>query len=288
MHLYGDPRVRYFHQSNRGIAALAYTYNRALSLAKGEVIAILEGDDLWPPDKLALMVPLFDDPGVVLAWGEAQDVDGAGKLSRVAPRTYRQRARLPRSILFNDPVGSATPYLLTASGQAMMTTSTVLIRASALARIGGFQDPPGTCPIDIPTFVELSRMGKFHYLPRMVGYRRRHFRSATLQLVHVMPAQAREFALHKLEEIGVTFSAEECRLIVESWRIVPFSAAFTCGRMCLLERNWPQARQYFVTALRAPWLRLRAAAAIGWMFSWVHRDIEGMFRVAGRSALSNS
>jgi hypothetical protein len=209
-------------------------------------------------------------------------------LSRVAPRTYRQRARLARSILFNDPVGSATAYLLTAGGQSLITTSTVLIRASALARIGGFQDPPGICPIDIPTFVELSRVGRFHYVPLLLGYRRRHYRSATLQLVHVMPEYAREFALHKVEEMGGMFSAEQRRAIVESWGAVPFSAAFARGRICLIERDWSQARQHFVTALRAPWARMRAAAAVGWMFSWVHQDMELVFRLAGRSALSSS
>src|SRR5437667_7605704 len=49
---YSDPRIRYFHQENQGIDALAQTYNRALNLSRGELIAVLEGDDLWPEDKL--------------------------------------------------------------------------------------------------------------------------------------------------------------------------------------------------------------------------------------------
>src|SRR6267378_4285585 len=41
---YSDRRIRFIHQANHGIEALALTYNHALSQAKGEIIAILEGD----------------------------------------------------------------------------------------------------------------------------------------------------------------------------------------------------------------------------------------------------
>src|SRR5690242_3290688 len=45
-----DGRIRLERQANQGPFELAKTYNRALSLAKGELIAILEGDDFWPPN----------------------------------------------------------------------------------------------------------------------------------------------------------------------------------------------------------------------------------------------
>src|SRR5207248_8131445 len=52
---FGDPRIRYVYQQNQGPFDLARTYNRALGMAKGDLIAILEGDDFWPPDKLATL-----------------------------------------------------------------------------------------------------------------------------------------------------------------------------------------------------------------------------------------
>ena len=54
---HSDQRIRFIQQTNRGIEALGLTYNRALSQAKGEIVAILEGDDCWPADKLATLVP---------------------------------------------------------------------------------------------------------------------------------------------------------------------------------------------------------------------------------------
>ena len=40
---FADPRIRYVHQENKGLEALAHTYNLALSICNGEFIAILVG-----------------------------------------------------------------------------------------------------------------------------------------------------------------------------------------------------------------------------------------------------
>ena len=59
---YSDPRIHYIRQLNRGPFELAKTYNSALSKSRGNIIAILEGDDFWPPEKLQALVPAFHDP----------------------------------------------------------------------------------------------------------------------------------------------------------------------------------------------------------------------------------
>jgi glycosyltransferase involved in cell wall biosynthesis len=45
------PEVRYFHQSNQGVATAR---NTGLAAAHGEFLAFLDADDLWEPDKLSL------------------------------------------------------------------------------------------------------------------------------------------------------------------------------------------------------------------------------------------
>lgn len=47
------PRVRYFYQENGGIAAAR---NAAIALARGELLAFLDHDDLWAPNKIELQV----------------------------------------------------------------------------------------------------------------------------------------------------------------------------------------------------------------------------------------
>src|SRR5262249_39024123 len=155
---YSDLRIRYFYQDNQGIEALAHTYNRALREARGKLIAILEDDDLWPPGKLAALVPAFQDPGTILAYGIPREIDIEAKLTRSLPKQIQKRLRLPRTILFNDPVGSATAFMLRADGKELVSPPTAVIRRSALEQIKGFQYVPNLCTTDFPTFVRLSKV----------------------------------------------------------------------------------------------------------------------------------
>jgi glycosyltransferase involved in cell wall biosynthesis len=64
-----DPRVRVVHQSNGGLAAAR---NTALRHSSGDVIAILDSDDLWAPGYLeSQMAMLRDHPEVDIVTGNA-------------------------------------------------------------------------------------------------------------------------------------------------------------------------------------------------------------------------
>ena len=52
----GDSRIHVYTQKNIGIFRLCETYNFALSESKGKYIAVLEGDDVWLPEKLSVQV----------------------------------------------------------------------------------------------------------------------------------------------------------------------------------------------------------------------------------------
>ena len=282
---YTDPRIRYVRQDNRGIEALAESYNYALSLSKGELVAILEGDDTWPVDKLAMMVPVFQDPNIVLAFGEAHDMNEQGIVEERRSKTGRQRALLPRSIFFNDPVHSATAHLLTHSGQTFIPPSTAVIRRDALEAIGGFQQAPGPCPVDVPTFARLSLIGKFHYLPKLLGYRRRHMNSATFQFLETMANATREFALEAAADPLLGLTPIERKSVEDSWQSVPFVAEFWIGRICLFNRQPKEARRHFAAAMAAHDLRLVLSSVMGWGLSWLNSDMEGLARLMGRYTL---
>jgi len=284
---YSDPRIRYFYQENQGIDALAQTYNCALRMAQGDLIAILEGDDLWPHDKLAALGPRFDDPGLLLAYGAVRDVDIDGHRQSGRSRSDRWRHNLPRTILSNDPVGSATKFMLGAKGPSLIPASTVVLRRTALESIGGFQSFPGLRTTDYPTYLRLSLEGRFHYEKRIMGFRRRHLGSVTaknLESGHFYgEACADEFAKRFGQQ--VIFKAGELTEIRASWRDGLPLIDFSLGRASLVTGDWLKARSHFRDAMKSGEPLVRIASMAGWLSSWFHLDLEPLMRRAGRASL---
>ena len=285
---YSDARIRYYHQKNAGIEALAHTYNHALSLSRGELIAILEGDDTWPPDKLANMVEVFSDPAVVLAYGEMRELNSDGTIAARAGRLAESRRKLPEAVLHNDPVRSAIPYMLTLPGHSLIPASTVVIRRSALEAIGGFQYVPGQCYTDFPTFIKLASKGRFHYFSDVMGCRRMHAASATAQLPEAMINRARSYLSELLNEPDFRLTPEERSRIERSWRSATAGMRFKQGRLLLLEHKWPEARGQFLEAIQSVDMRVAIGSIIGWFLSWIHHDLEAVFRKLGRPTLQSN
>lgn len=282
-----DPRIHLERQSNRGAFELANTYNRALSFANGELIAILEGDDFWPRDKLAELVPVFADPNVVLAYGEAADVDPGGQEQNRKSDTSRARQKLPSSILFNNPVGSATRYMLLTEGRSLVSPSTVVVRRCALEEIGSFQHVAGLPLTDYPTFLELSLKGQFYYLRKILGYRRRHESSVSVRYARTIHNKVSDFTLAFLRRHGRTLrlSSFERQGIQQNWLEAEDRLHFSEGRLLLIQRRWAEARARFQAASNSKDLKVRVAAAAGAVFSWLHADIELLMKLAGRADL---
>jgi glycosyltransferase involved in cell wall biosynthesis len=286
-HGFADPRIRYVHQENAGIEALAHTYNRALGLCTGELIAVLEGDDMWPAQKLAMLVPAFVDQDVVLAYGETADVNTGGTVQGRLSQSNRLRRALPVSVLFNNPVGSATHYMLFSEGTALVGPSTVVIRRLALEHIGGFQFVEGLPLTDYPTFLELSLSGRFHYVAEVMGYRRRHLKSVTVFHAGRIGERVAKFPLEFLEKQSgrISLTPVQLKRVEHSWQKARFKLSFSEGRFLLTQKRWTEARVQFKSTLRSDSVSVRLAGIIGYIFSWLRLDIEPLMRMCGRADL---
>lgn len=165
-----DARISVYTQLNRGIYNLAETYNTAFSISQGKYIAVLEGDDVWLPEKLQLQITSLENSDAILAWGKAYGSSyDLMKIHHIFPMITYDKA-----CFWNEPIGTVLKILLFTNHIPALT---VVIRRDALVDIGGFVQIEDLPTIDLPTWQQLSLKGKFIYCDVPLG----HWRSSSNQ-----------------------------------------------------------------------------------------------------------
>ena len=122
-----DSRIRTIrHNHNWGPYRLVDTYNEGLQLSRGSLIALLEGDDYWPVNKLQIQKDeMAHHPNAILSYG----LLGIDRHHRVIP--FRQRHS--SDIKNNRPIGTILKVFL--CGQNIIGAPTVLVKKEALQKI---------------------------------------------------------------------------------------------------------------------------------------------------------
>ncbi len=136
-----DPRVRYVHQSNQGPAAAR---NRGILEARAGLIAFLDADDTYLPDKLSQQAKTLDDqPDAGLVAGGHLFVNDAGQsVAERQPWRSHPQLDLP-TWLCSCPI----------------TMNSVMVRREWLARAGGFDLGLGSQSEDRDLWLRLSYLG---------------------------------------------------------------------------------------------------------------------------------
>jgi glycosyltransferase involved in cell wall biosynthesis len=167
-----DKRIQYVFQEHIIAQHISKNFNKALAMCNGDIVAVIDGDDYWPHDKLQIQVKSFDDPGVILSYGESYLINHKGKKIGYVG--------LPDnlSVANNDPTGSVLEILLVEKS-CFIVHPTVMLRKDALLRISGFPEVKGM-PQDFPTWVRLALEGKFMAMPVCLGYYRKHASSMSI------------------------------------------------------------------------------------------------------------
>ena len=203
-----NSQIKYIRQEHLGAYKLGLTYNKALNEAKGEFIAILEGDDFWSPDKLAIQIPYFSDNSILLTYGNCIVANESGK-----PLFYR-RIITNENVRDNRPLGSALKEFVKAEN--FIYAQTVMIRKDALIKIGGFIQPDYLHLIDFPTWCRLALEGQFKAIPQPLGYWRRNIKSLTFSNPHIISVgfirYIKEFInqhSNRIQKLGIEINAEE-------------------------------------------------------------------------------
>lgn len=135
-----EPRIRLLKTDNGG---LSVARNRAIAVARGEFIALLDGDDLYEPEYLERMTAaILADPGLGFVTCDATYF-GASRVGR----------RFSQHIPQIDPI--SLERVLRRDFNVFITS---LIRRSALRAVGGF-DPALRSAEDFDLWIRLIEAG---------------------------------------------------------------------------------------------------------------------------------
>lgn len=276
-----DSRISVFTQKNIGIFRLSETYNFALEKAKGKYIAVLEGDDVWLPEKLQLQVTEMEaDENVVLSYGKAY----SSATDLQTDYSLTDFTKYGASTLHNDPTGAATKTLLFSN---FIVALTVLIRKSTLETIGGFRQSHNLPLVDLTSWTELSLHGKFSCIEVPLGKWRFYPNQITKTYTAEISEGFYRFALDFYKKEKEFFSTTEITKtqIDKFFRKQLIEAHSRSGRYKLIRKDFKGARQNYLKSifgygLYSPIWKLRSA--IGFLFSIFHKDIEKIAGSLGR------
>jgi Glycosyltransferases, probably involved in cell wall biogenesis len=274
---YDDERITFIRQENQGIWHLGKTYNDALKRSKGQFIAILEGDDFWPPYKLERQIKAFEKNSVVLSWGYGALTDSVGNITSyrpddISPYLGISRHDMLRELLFYNPI----------------TACTAICRKSALIAIGGFNQPRYVPYLDRPTWLELGLKGDFQAIDEVLGYYRMHDRQVTSTMRLAMFKANRhtaEFYRGLIPEERAAIAGQGCEPRELDSRLADYYYYF--GRACLIEENWSGARENFLKAMASKSPKTKAKAEAGMICALCRKNLEWLAEMLKEPRMDN-
>lgn len=155
---YLSPRVRYHYQANQGQASAK---NAGIRLTDSEIVAFLDADDQWEPEKLERQLPLFNNPRVGVAFHGGRVIDPEGQPVPVPQRSGYMTFRR----------GTITKWL---GFENIVPFSSTAVRRSLLREHGAF-DESLTMGIDWDLWLRLSCQAEFDFIrDRLFVYRWGH------------------------------------------------------------------------------------------------------------------
>jgi glycosyltransferase involved in cell wall biosynthesis len=151
-----DRRIRVVVREHRGRTV---SLNEVLSISTGELVAIMDGDDMAAPERLQKQVDfLNENQNCVALGGEVMFVDAKGRpLGR--GNHPRGHAEIRRCLLLGDGAALSQPV--------------VMFRRRAFQEVGGYNEDFEVVQ-DLDLFLRLSEVGLVENLPDILLFWRQH------------------------------------------------------------------------------------------------------------------
>ena len=245
-----DPRIRLVNFANHGVIAASRNYGMAM--AWGELVAFLDSDDCWYPQKLEHCLQMIASGYDLVCHGEVwvSERDGVRRLREVS---YGPEARASfESLLFEGNC---------------ISTSAVVARRQYLEAVGGFDESEAlNTAEDYHLWLKLARAGaKIGFVREMLGEFRIHAGNNSKAALRNMRAVRTAF-----EELYAEMATSSITTRVHAWRrraILDYSG----GRGLQENGEHREACPWFLKAiLRWPFIPKFYAAML---LNAVHRRI---------------
>tara|TARA_Y100000739_G_C20607100_1_gene466250 strand:- start:1039 stop:1983 length:945 start_codon:yes stop_codon:yes gene_type:complete len=186
---YKDKRIRYFYAET--FTSLGEARNLAIDKTRGSLIAFLDCDDLWVPEKLARQIPLFDKPEIGIVISDTVFFNESKKEKQL----YKKQ-KPPEGYVFKD--------LLM---RYFISLETVIIRKAALEGLTELFDTRFSAIEEYDLFIRLCHRWELGYVDLVLAKWRVHSESATWQKPELFGIERRLF-VKKLSMIIPNFSTQ--------------------------------------------------------------------------------
>lgn len=184
--------ITYHKQGNKGFAAAR---NKAVGLSKGDWIAILDHDDLWRPEKLAIQAESIDRyPEAKLYFSNSEWFTDEGKVIRKTIEDNRFCSGVIKE-----------PFVTLLSEGCFIDSETAVINRQTLEDLGGF-DEKYRYIVDYDMFLRIAKGNSIYYEDKVLAGWRMHPSQATKKLEEEMTREYIDLFERALKESG--FPAE--------------------------------------------------------------------------------
>ena len=154
-----DPRLKCFR--GPGGQTLGMSRTLAAQRAQGDYVAILDCDDLWKPQKLALQLEMMTNPALAFCFSDCDIIDEDGQVTGSA------FARTP------PPSNGTTLYRALLTRPNFMLCPTIMFRFDRLCAMSGFRPSFGSAET-YDLCVRLAQHDPAAWTPLRLAQHRRH------------------------------------------------------------------------------------------------------------------
>ncbi len=226
-----DPRIQLVLREHRGIAR---TRNDLTELARGEFIAVMDGDDIALPDRFQRQVDFLRQHPDVVCVGSTHDfIDEVGRF------LFR----------YEPPLDNSQIQEFALKGNTPINHPSAMIRRSALIQVGGYVETMNTAGI-LDLWLRLGEVGALANLKEPLLQYRQHQAaiSESKQLLQI--ADRREACQRAWQRRGIEGTFEETK----PWRPVDrasrYEFSLKYGWSFFQRREWEAAIVYGFRAIR--------------------------------------